>query len=61
MEREIPYEVVNSGSDVDTYDVHISDEHSFGIAPRTHYLRLSPGKTGNGTFNLVPNELVGML
>lgn len=60
IEREIPYEVVNSGSDVDMYDVHISDDHSFVKAPLTHYLRLSPGETANGTFNLVPNELVGM-
>ena len=36
--------------------MHISDDHSFDMAPDIHYHRVFPGENTNGTFTLVSNN-----
>ena len=36
--------------------MHISGDHSFDMAPGTHYHRVLPGENTNGTLTLVSNN-----
>ena len=56
-EREIEYEVINSGTVATVYDVRIMDDLSFAVSPVRHQYNISAGDRINGTFTLLPDQL----
>ncbi|CAC5388513.1 unnamed protein product [Mytilus coruscus] len=53
-ERLIGYEVINRGNVTETYQVSISDDHSFVQGTTTLEYTLLPGDSANGTFAVKP-------
>ncbi|XP_052084617.1 uncharacterized protein LOC127721852 [Mytilus californianus] len=59
-ERVVTYEVINTGANIDTYIVQISDDHSYVLAPDSMNHTLRPGEKTDGNFTLLPNSTIGM-
>ncbi|XP_071140490.1 uncharacterized protein [Mytilus edulis] len=52
--RLIGFEVINRGTTTETYQVSISDDHSFAYGTTFEEYTLSPGDGANGTFAVKP-------
>lgn len=60
-ERVVTYEVTNTGANIDSYIVQISDDHSYVLAPDSMNHTLGPGEKTDGNFTLLPNSTIGLL
>ncbi|CAG2250442.1 unnamed protein product [Mytilus edulis] len=59
-ERVVTYEVTNTGANIDSYIVQISDDHSYVLAPDSMNHTLGPGEKTEGNFTLLPNSTIGL-
>lgn len=58
---EVLYNIINTGANIDTYNVRIDDDMSAALNPTTHNHVVKTGEKINGSFFLNPNKTEGLL